>query len=88
MEECNCVDTEGKMEILCKSCTFEKYKIGKEPKENIFSDYGLCENCNTRGMRRKPGAKVDKTHVIHLFQCDNCGRVIKKRIKKWRKPNV
>jgi protein-arginine kinase activator protein McsA len=75
---CNCITSENKTEILCQKCTYEKYKIGKKPNQDINNDYGVY---NTKNMKRSTD-KDSKTHAIQLFECDNCGRVFKKRVKK------
>lgn len=84
--DCNCFVADGKSRLLCSECTFEEFGVGKPKRQkNLLADYELCKDCDGMTMRHyKDKTEVKDTHLVKHYECDKCGKTMKKRIKLRR----
>ena len=73
--------------ILCESCLFKKFGVGKITKKPIIlPNLEWCTNCERLSMKEvaKSGF-VNDSFVVKKFLCSACGKKAVRRIRRWKK---
>jgi len=84
--DCNCFEIKGNRHMMCSACTFEEFNYGKKKKEkDELTGYEICTDCGLLTMRMyKEKTEMTNNEMIRHFECDKCGRVLKKKTKRYK----
>ena len=85
IQDCLCFSIEGKNKVMCRECSFGLYgHTYPASKKIVNKNYDFCGHCGKLTMKRDPADdRITKDFVFHTYHCENCGDIMKKRIKKW-----
>ena len=78
---------QGEVRLLCQTCLYNKFGIGKlvtkKPIENHCEWCNVCQKLTM--LEDKKASYISSTHVVRKFRCTKCGKKKISKIKKWKK---